>query len=98
MAITASERKKTERFDARIPPELKAKLQRAAELRGCSVTHFVLNSAAAAADETIAAHEVLQVSARDLEAFQNAIAHPPVFDEKMRHVARQHSDLVKVVW
>lgn len=98
MAATTSEKKKSERFEARLAPEAKERLQRAAELRGCSISDFVLNSALAAAEETIRAHELLQLSARDTKAFLDAIENPPVFDEKMREAARRHQGLVQVVW
>ena len=98
MAVNTSEKKKTVRMETRLSAELKEKLATAAQYRGCSVTDFVLSSAAAAAEEIIQAHTLIQLSARDLQAFREALAHPPLLDDKMRQAAGRHRDLVEVVW
>lgn len=58
-----------ERLEARITPEQKELLQRAAALAGTSLTDFVLTSARRAAERTIREHEVLTLTAREGRAF-----------------------------
>jgi uncharacterized protein (DUF1778 family) len=96
---TASERRsrgsaRRERLEARITPELKVVLERAAALQGRSLTAFVVDSAAAAAEETIRRHEVMTLSAQDGEAFVRALLNPPEPNEYLRAAARRHGDLL----
>lgn len=91
-------KKKKERLEARVAPETKSLLERAAELRGCTLTDFIVASAQAAAEETIREHQILALSARDTEALFAALENPPVLDEKMRDAARRHRATVQVVW
>src|SRR5206468_3522419 len=69
--------KRTERLGARLPADVKATLQRAADLSGRSLSDFVLASARAAAEETIRQHEVILLTARDSEALAKALLNPP---------------------
>lgn len=58
-----------ERLDARISPEQKDLLERAAALEGRSLTDFVVSSAQAAKYETIRRYEVIELTVRDSVAF-----------------------------
>jgi uncharacterized protein (DUF1778 family) len=77
------------RFDARLNEEQKTLIQRAADLEGRSMTDFVLHSAEAAAERTIEQRAMLILSARETEAFVEAILHPrepgPVLRAAARH-------------
>jgi uncharacterized protein (DUF1778 family) len=83
MMRTASSRTKSERLEARITPEQKAQLQRAASLTGCSLSDFIVSSVQAAAEDTIRTHQVLELSARDSEAFLAALENPPEPNERL---------------
>lgn len=67
---------KNERLEARITPMQKRLIERAANLRGKSLTDFVLSSAQEAAAQTIKDFESLTLGAEAQEAFVNAILHP----------------------
>src|ERR1700676_3813254 len=67
--------------NARLPKRMKITFQRAAELRGQTLSEFVLGSAYDRALETIAAENVLRLSARDSEAFALAITEAPAIDD-----------------
>lgn len=82
-----------ERLEARITPEQKALLQRAAALEGRSVTAFVVQSAAAAAEETIRRHETMMLTPQDSELFVRALLNPPEPNEHLRAAARRHRAL-----
>ncbi len=97
MAAVARATKRKERLEARVAPETKNLLERAAALRGCTLTDFIVDSARAAAEEIIREHQILALSARDTEAFFAALENPPVLDEKMRDAARRHRATVQVV-
>jgi len=68
-------------FNARLPKRMKNALQRAADLRGQSLSDFVLGSAYDRAIATIASEDVIRLSERDSEAFARALLDPPAVDD-----------------
>ena len=68
---------KLERLEARISREQKRIIERAAGLRGTSVTEFVVASAQQAATTTIKDYEMLRLHGEAREAFVNALLNPP---------------------
>src|SRR4051812_10537522 len=68
---------KQERLEARITPEQKRILEKAASLRGTSLTDFVITSAQDAATETIKEFEVLSIRGQAREVFVAALLNPP---------------------
>jgi uncharacterized protein (DUF1778 family) len=69
--------KRTERLGARVPGEVKALLQRAADLTGRSLSDFVVASAQAAAEEIIRQHAVIRLTATDSRKLAEALLNPP---------------------
>ena len=82
--------KKPERLEARLTPEQKAILQRAADISGRSLSGFVISSAQAAAEETIRTHQVIELTARESEQFVNALLNPPPPNERLRAAAARY--------
>lgn len=68
---------KAERLEARVTPEQKRMIERAAELRGISLTSFVVVSAQQAATETIRDFEVMALRGGARDRFVNALLNPP---------------------
>jgi uncharacterized protein (DUF1778 family) len=91
MTMVATARR--ERLEARITPEQKALLQRAADLTGRSLTDFVVSSAQAAAEEAIERQHVINLSARDSLIFAEAILNPAEPNENLRAAARRYREL-----
>lgn len=85
---------KRERLGARITPEQKALLQRAADLTGRSLTDFVVASAQAAAEETIRRYEIIQLTARDSERLAQVLLNPPAPNEKLRAAAQEYRTFI----
>ena len=67
---------KTERIEARVTQKQKEILQRAAELRGLSLTEFLITSAQKAAEATLREHNVIMLTVRDSIAFAEALLTP----------------------
>ena len=86
---TATSRRKPERLEARVTPEQKALFQRAADLTGRSLTDFVISSVQAAAEQAVRAHQVMELTARETEAFLAVLEDPPAPNERLRAAARQ---------
>lgn len=84
-----------DRLEARINPDVKAVLQRAAAIRGSSLTDFVLSSAQEAAHRTIREHDVITLSVRDSEHLAQLLLNPPEPSERLRAAARRYADLVE---
>jgi uncharacterized protein (DUF1778 family) len=78
------------RFDARLNREQKFLIQKAADLEGRSMTDFVLQSAEAAAERTIEKRAILVLTARESEAFAEAILNPPEPGPVLRKAAREY--------
>lgn len=83
---------KAYRFDARLNEEQKVLIQKAADLEGRTMTDFVLHSAEAAAERTIEERAMLILSARETEAFVEAIFHPAEPGPVLRAAARQYKN------
>lgn len=81
---------KTYRFDARLNEEQRLLIRRAADLEGRSMTDFVLQSAEAAAARTIESRAMLVLTARETEAFAEAILKPPAPGPVLRSAAREY--------
>ncbi len=87
---------KTYRFDARLNEEQRLLIQRAADLEGRTMTDFVLHSAQIAAERTIEKRAMLVLTARETEAFANAILNPPPPGPVLRRAAREYLEKMGV--
>lgn len=85
---------KTYRFDARLTEDQKLLIQRAADLEGRSMTDFVLHSAEEAAEKTVERRTTLVLSARDAEAFVDAILNPRGPGPVLRKAAREYRKIM----
>ena len=81
-------------FDARLNEEQKILIQKAADLEGRSMTDFVLHSAEAAAERTIKERSILILSARETEAFVDAILNPVAPGSVLRTAARHYKTII----
>ena len=88
-------RSKAYRFDARLNEEQKLLIQRAADLEGRSMTDFVLHSAETAAERTIEERAMLIVSARETQAFVDAILIPAEPGRVLRAAMRRYRAALK---
>jgi uncharacterized protein (DUF1778 family) len=82
--------RKQERLEARIAPNQKRLIQRAAELRGTTVTDFVVASAQEAAEKTIHDFEVLTLRDDARERFVQAILNPAAPNAAARAAAERY--------
>lgn len=84
-----------DRLEARLSPEMKALLQRAAAIRGSSLSEFVLTSAQEAAQRAIREHDVITLGVRDSEHLARLLLNPPEPSERLRAAARRYADSVE---
>jgi uncharacterized protein (DUF1778 family) len=81
---------RTYRFDARLNETQKVLIQRAADLEGRTMTDFVIQSAQAAAERTIQERARLVLSARETEAFVDAVLNPAKPGPVLRSAAKDY--------
>jgi uncharacterized protein (DUF1778 family) len=79
----------------RTTPEVKHLLQRAADIRGVSLTEYVVMVASERAAETIREQETLTLSAGDSRVFVDALMAPPREPNPALRAARErHRELL----
>ena len=88
MALAATA--KTERLEARVTREQKSDFERAAEIRGLTLTDFVVIATHQAATETIREAEVLSLRDKAREVFVKALLNPPTPTPAMRKAVRRY--------
>jgi uncharacterized protein (DUF1778 family) len=82
--------RKGARLEARVTPAQKRLIERAAALRGTSVTEFVVVSAQEAATSAIKDFELLSLREEAREVFINTILNPPAPNEAARIAAERY--------
>ena len=85
----------TARLEARLPSSVYATITRAAELKGRTVTDFVVSAAHAAAQRAIEEEGIIRLSAEDQLRFAEALLNPPPPGEALRRAARLYRDQVE---
>lgn len=91
-----SGRTRAERLEARVTPEQKRLIERAAALQGRTVTDFVLTSVQDAARRAIEEHHQLSLSVRDSEAFVDALLNPQSVNDRLRDTVRRYRECAGV--
>ncbi len=89
---TSKSKERPQRLEARLPADAKAVIQHAANIRGRSLSDFVVSSALEAAEKTIREHEVIVLSARDSITFAEALLNPKGPNETLREAFRLHRE------
>ena len=82
-----------ERVEIRMTRTQKRNIERAASLRGTSVTDFILNAVQPAATETIREFEVMELRDADRRVFVEALLNPPEPNEPLKAAAARHREM-----
>jgi uncharacterized protein (DUF1778 family) len=89
MALAAS---RTERTEARLRPDQKARIERAANLKGLSISDFIVQHAEEAAIRTIQQYESWTLETQDREVFINALLNPSQPGNLLRAAASRYKE------
>lgn len=84
--------RKQERLEARVTPRQKRLIERAARLRGATVTEFIVMSAQQAAAKEIQEAESLTLRGDAQEVFVRALLNPPPPNAAARAAARRYQE------
>ncbi len=88
--MRANARRKTTRLEARITAAQKALLQQAAELRGQTLTEFVVRAGEEEATRVLERAGVLVLSTRESAAFVEALLDPPAPNARLLAAAERY--------
>jgi len=81
------------RLEARIPTSLYQAMERAAKLRGLTLTAYVTATMGEDARRTIEEADILRLSRADQIAFAKALINPPAPNAKLLAAKRRHAEL-----
>jgi uncharacterized protein (DUF1778 family) len=84
----------TARLEARLPQPVLARLKRAAEIQGRTVTDFVVAAADEAACRTIEQTEIIRLSVKDQRQIAAALLHPPAPTPALKRAFQRHRTLI----
>ncbi|MBT1513264.1 DUF1778 domain-containing protein [Bradyrhizobium sp. SRL28] len=83
------------RLEARIPTALYEVMERAAQLRGLTMTAYVTSVMVSDARHTIEESSSIKLSRDDQAAFAKALIEPPAPNAKLVAAARRHAALIR---
>src|SRR5215469_1585044 len=83
----------TARLEARLPPEVMARLKRAAEIQGRTLTDFVVAAADEAACRTIEETEIIRLSLEGQRQIADSILNPPRPTASLKRAAKRYREL-----
>lgn len=86
----------TARLEARLPHDVMARLKRAAEIQGRTLTDFVVAAADEVACRAIEQTEIVRLSIEGQRQIAAAILDPPAPAPALRRAARRYRDLFGV--
>jgi uncharacterized protein (DUF1778 family) len=81
---------RTERTEARLLPEQKKRIERAARIKGLSLSDFIVQHADEAAIKTIQQHTSWTLEDRDRDIFVQALLNPPEPSDYMKAAVKRH--------
>ena len=84
----------TARLEARVPVNVYKQMQRAARLRGLTLTGYLIATAGEDARRTVEEADLLRLAAEDQVRFAKALIDPPAPNARLERAAKRHTDLI----
>jgi uncharacterized protein (DUF1778 family) len=88
-------RAETARLEARIPIQVYDQMQRAARLRGMTLTGYLIATAGEDARRVVEDAEIMRLARADQIRFAEALIDPPKANDRLKRAARRHAELIK---
>ena len=86
---------RTQRTEARLLPEQKKRIERAAHIKGVSISDFIVQNADEAAIRTIEQHESWILTEADRDVFFNALMNPREPSPRMKAAVKRFRERIK---
>ena len=87
-----TERRASERIDIRLRAEQKSEIEKAAQLKGLTLTDFIVQNAIANARQTIREYETWTMERPDAEIFAAALMKPAKLGPQLTGAARRYKE------
>jgi uncharacterized protein (DUF1778 family) len=84
----------TARLEARIPVQVYDRLQRAARLRGMTLTGYLVATAGEDARRVVEDAEIMRLTREDQIRFAEALINPPKPNKRLVRAAKRHAELI----
>jgi uncharacterized protein (DUF1778 family) len=85
----------TARLEARVPVRVYDQLQRAARLRGMTLTGYLIATAGEDARRVVEDADIMRLVREDQIRFAEALIDPPKPNEKLARAARRHAEMIE---
>lgn len=85
----------TARLEARIPVPVHELMQRAAQLRGMTMTSYLIATAGEDARRVVEEAEILRLARADQVRFAEALIDPPQPTDRLKRAAERHAALIQ---
>ena len=89
---TKTAKQTRERIDVRLRREQKDFIEKAAHIKGLTVTDFIIQNAVENAQRTIREYEVWTLELPDAELFAEALAAPPSLGPRLADAAQRYKE------
>jgi uncharacterized protein (DUF1778 family) len=86
---------KTARLEARIPVQVYDQMQRAARLRGLTLTGYLIATAGEDARRVVEDAEIMRLAREDQIRFAEALINPPQPNARLTRAAKRHAELIE---
>lgn len=86
------ESKASQRIDVRLRPGQKSEIERAAHIKGLTVTDFIIQNAVTNARQTIREYETWTLERPDAEIFAAALMEPAVLGPQLTQAAKRYKE------
>lgn len=87
---------RTQRTEARLLPDQKKRIERAANIKGVSLSDFLVQNADEAAIRTIQQHESWKLETKDRDVFVEALLNPSEPSARLRSAAKRYRERVRI--
>jgi uncharacterized protein (DUF1778 family) len=85
----------TARLEARIPVQVYDQMQRAARLRGLTLTGNLIATVGEDARRVVEEAEIMRLAREDQIRFAEALIDPPKPNERLTRAAKRHAELIE---
>ena len=85
----------TARLEARIPVQVYDQMQRAARLRGLTLTGYLISTAGEDARRVVEDAEIMRLAREDQIRFAQALIDPPKPNDRLTRAAKRHAELIQ---
>ena len=85
----------TARLEARVPVQVYDQMQRAARLRGMTLTGYLISTAGEDARRVVEDADIMRLAREDQIRFAEALINPPKPNARLIRAAKRHAELIE---